>query len=347
MKLTPLDIVQEFEGVLSGSDSERLLTGFANLMEAGPMDLSFYYDERYEPALYKTRAGAVLVPKGFVPRNGRLPQDTVWVYVDRPEHVFYTLVKRYKVPPLPAFGREEPSFIHPEAHISEKSYIGAFAYIGAGAVIEDEVYIYPYAYIGAGVTIGAGTIVYPHAVVMPGVRIGKRCIIHPGAVVGADGFGFYKGEARPYERIPQIGTVVIEDEVEVGANTCIDRSTLGETYIEEGVKLDNLIQVGHNVRIGRHTAIAAQTGIAGSSQVGAYCRIGGQVGIADHIRIADYSAITAQSGISKSITTPGKSWRGAPAQEVRRQLLMEAIMRKLPDLYATLQKLEQMINQSQ
>ncbi len=347
MKLTPIDIVQEFGGEVSGEDPKRLLMDFANLMDARPTDLSFYYDDRYEAALYQTKAGAVLVPKEFETRNGRLPQNTVWIRVDRPEHVFYTLVKRYKMPPLPTFGREEPSFVHPEAQISEKSYIGAFAYIGAGAVIEEEVYIYPYAYIGTGVKVGSGTIVYPHAVLMPGVRVGRRCIIHPGAVVGADGFGFYKGEGRPYERIPQIGTVVIEDEVEVGANTCIDRSTLGETYIEEGVKLDNLIQVGHNVRIGRHTAIAAQTGIAGSSQVGAYCRIGGQVGIADHIKIADHSAITAQSGISKSISIPGRSWRGAPAQEVRRQLLMEAVMRKLPELYSTIQKIERMITQSQ
>ncbi len=346
MRLTPQDIVQEFGGEVKENGKEVWLTGFANLRDAGPTDLSFYYDGRYESALYETKAGAVLIPQGFTPKNGYLSGEVVWIYVDRPEHVFYTLVKRYKAVPLPAFGREEPSFVHADARISEKSYIGAFAYIGAGALVEEEVYIYPYAYIGAGAVIGAGTIVYPHAVVMPGVRIGRNCIIHPGAVVGADGFGFYKGEARPYERIPQVGTVVIEDEVEVGANTCIDRSTLGETYIEEGVKLDNLIQIGHNVRIGRHTAIAAQTGIAGSSRVGAYCRIGGQVGIADHIVVADHSAITAQSGISKSITIPGRSWRGAPAQEVRRQLLMEAIMRKLPDLHSTLQKLEQMINQS-
>jgi UDP-3-O-[3-hydroxymyristoyl] glucosamine N-acyltransferase len=347
MKLTPLEIIREFGGEIGGNGREVWLTGFANLRDAGPTDLSFYYDGRYEAALYETKAGAVLLPKGFTFKEGRAPQNVVWIYVDRPEHVFYTLVKRYKAPPLPPFGREAPNFVHPEAQVSERSYIGAFAYVGAGAIIEDEVYIYPYAYVGNGAVIGAGTIVYPHAVVMPGVRIGKECIIHPGAVIGADGFGFYKGDVRPYERIPQVGTVVLEDAVEVGANTCIDRSTLGETRIEEGVKLDNLIQVGHNVRIGRHTAIAAQTGIAGSSRVGAYCRIGGQVGIADHVEVADHSSIAAQSGVSKSITVPGRSWRGSPAQEVRRQLLMEAIMRKLPDLYPAIQKLEQLISQTQ
>jgi len=346
MKLTPSDIAQEFGGEVRGDGQAVVLTGFATLREAGPSDLSFYYDGRYEAALYETKAGAVLVPRDFAPRGRPLLEKVVWIHVDRPEHVFYTLVKRYKAPPMPPFGREELSFVHPEARISERSYIGAFAYVGPGAVIEDEAYIYPYAYVGAGAVVGAGTIVYPHAVLMPGVRIGKRAIIHPGAVIGADGFGFYKGETRPYERIPQVGTVVIEDDVEVGANTCIDRSTLGETRVEEGVKLDNLIQVGHNVRIGRHTAIAAQTGIAGSSRVGAYCRIGGQVGIVDHVEVADYSSIAAQSGISKSITVPGRSWRGAPAQEVRRQLLMEAIMRKLPDLYPAIQRLEQLLNQT-
>lgn len=344
MNLLLADIAQAVQARHIQGPLDRVIQNFASLAEATETDLSFFADPRYESALYQTRAGAVLVPEDFSPRKP-LPEGPTWLYVARPEHAFYSLVQRYRAQPLPSWGKEPYAFIHPTAAVPEKTYVGAFAYIGEGAQIAEEVWIFPFAYIGARVQIGPGTIVYPHAVLMPDTVVGPNCIIHPGAVVGADGFGFYKGEHRLYERIPQVGRVVLEAEVEVGANTCVDRATLGVTYLAEGVKLDNLIQIGHNVRIGPHTAIAAQTGIAGSSSVGAYCRIGGQVGIVDHVHIADRSSITAQSGISKSITTPGRSWRGAPAQEVRQQLLMEAIMRKLPDLYPRLLQLEKMLTQ--
>ncbi|MDW8134529.1 MAG: UDP-3-O-(3-hydroxymyristoyl)glucosamine N-acyltransferase, partial [Bacteroidia bacterium] len=292
----------------------------------------------------RTKAGLVLLSSDHRARRP-LPKTTTWIWVRKADQTFYELVRKYKLRPLPSWGREPHAYIHPTATIHEETYIGAFAYIGEKAVISSNVWIFPFAYIGAEVEIGEGTLVYPHAVIMPGTLIGKNCIIQPGAIIGADGFGFYKGENRLYERIPQVGRVVLEDEVEIGANTCVDRATLGTTRISFGAKLDNLIQVGHNVHIGPHTAIAAQTGIAGSSTIGAYCRIGGQVGIADHLHVADQSSITAQSGISKSITTPGKAWRGAPAQEVRQQLLMEAIMRKLPELYPKLRELERSISQ--
>ncbi len=345
MNLRLADIAQSVQALRTEGPLDRVIQNFASLAEATESDLSFFADPRYESTLYQTRAGAVLVPEDLSLRKP-LPEGPTWLYVKQPEHVFYTLVQRYRAQPLPGWGQEPHAFIHPTATISEKSYIGAFAYIGEGAQISEGAWIFPFAYIGARVQIGSGTIVYPHAVLMPDTVIGPNCIIHPGAIVGADGFGFYKGEHRIYERIPQVGRVILEAEVEVGANTCVDRATLGTTYLAEGVKLDNLIQIGHNVRIGPHTAIAAQTGIAGSSSVGAYCRIGGQVGIADHVHIAERTSITAQSGISKSITTPGRSWRGAPAQEVRQQLLMEAIMRKLPELYPRILQLEKILTQS-
>lgn len=345
MRLTAEEIAAAVGALGIEGDRHRLLMGFASLKEAGPSDLSFFSDPRYETHLYQTQAGAVLVPDTFEPRKP-LPPYPTWIRVARPDHAFYTLVRQYKLRPLPHFGQEPQAFIHPTAEISPHTYIGSFAYIGEKAKIADHVWIFPFAYIGPEVEIGEHTIVYPHAVLMPGTRLGQGCIIHPGAVIGADGFGFYQGVHRPYEKIPQVGRVVLEDEVEVGANTCIDRATLGETRVEEGVKLDNLIQVGHNVRIGHHTAIAAQTGIAGSSTLGAFCRIGGQVGIVDHVQVADHSSITAQSGISRSITTPGRSWRGSPAQEVRQQLMVEAIMRKLPELYHHLQQIEKIISQT-
>ncbi|MCX8111937.1 MAG: UDP-3-O-(3-hydroxymyristoyl)glucosamine N-acyltransferase [Bacteroidia bacterium] len=342
MNLTPIEIAKVIRIEQIIGDDRKTLTGFSSLAEAREEDLSFFSDARYESYLYTTKAGAVLLPVGFQPKKP-LPEGLTQIYVKHPDQAFYSLVRKYGVAPLIAWGREPYSVIHPTAQVPEETYIGSFSYIGEQAKLSPQVWIFPFVYIGARVEIGEGTIIYPHAVIMPGTRIGRNCIIHPGAIVGADGFGFYKGEQRLYERIPQIGYVLIEDEVEVGANTCVDRATLGITRIGLGVKLDNLIQIGHNVQIGAHTAIAAQTGIAGSTIVGSYCRIGGQVGIADHLRIADHSSIAAQSGISRSITTPGKSWRGSPAQEVRQQLLMEAIMRRLPDLYPKLLEIEKTI----
>ncbi|MCS6789359.1 MAG: UDP-3-O-(3-hydroxymyristoyl)glucosamine N-acyltransferase [Bacteroidia bacterium] len=345
MRLTSSQIAQEVQAQRVQGNGEVIITDFASLDSATKQDLSFFADPKYENHLYETKAGAVLLPVNFTPRRA-LPSHTTWIYVNRPDHAFYSLVRRYKLPPLPSWGREPYAFIHPSAQIPEETYIGAFTYIGEGVKLAKRVWVYPFAYLGAGVEIGEDTIIYPHAVIMPNTRIGRECIIHPGAVIGADGFGFYQGENRIYERIPQVGRVIIEDDVEVGANTCVDRATLGVTRLARGVKLDNLIQVGHNVQIGEYTAIAAQTGIAGSTTVGAYCRIGGQVGIADHLYVADRSSITAQSGISRSITAPGKSWRGAPVQEVRQQLLMEAIMRKLPELYPRLREIEKYLSQS-
>ncbi|MCX7606545.1 MAG: UDP-3-O-(3-hydroxymyristoyl)glucosamine N-acyltransferase [Bacteroidia bacterium] len=344
MKLTPADILQEVGAERIEGPTDRVFTDFASLLEATPTDVSFFSDVRYEAYLYKTAAGAVLLSTEYCPKKP-LPPQVTWIFVKRPEQAFYKLVQRYKSVPLPSWGREPHAYIHPSAIIPEETYIGAFSYVGEGVRLSRRVWIFPYAYIGPGVEIGEDTLIYPHAVIMPGTVIGRNCIIHPGAVIGADGFGFYKGETRLYERIPQVGRVLIEDEVEVGANTCVDRATLGSTRLGQGVKLDNLIQIGHNVQIGPHTAIAAQSGIAGSSVIGAYCRIGGQVGIADHVYIADQTSIAAQSGISKSIHAPGKAWRGAPAQEVRQQLLMEALMRRLPELYPRFRELEKTLSQ--
>ncbi|MCX7763577.1 MAG: UDP-3-O-(3-hydroxymyristoyl)glucosamine N-acyltransferase [Bacteroidia bacterium] len=343
MTLTPIAIAEAVQAESLIGDKEKILTGFASLAEACETDLTFFSDARYENHLYTTKAGAVLLPSGFRPKKP-LPAGLTQIYVKRPEHAFYSLVRRYKERPLPSWGKEPYSVIHPTAYVPEETYIGSFSYIGENVKLAPGVRVFPFVYIGAEVEIGEGTVIYPHAVIMPGTKIGRNCIIHPGAIIGADGFGFYKGEERLYERIPQTGRVVIEDEVEVGANTCVDRATLGVTRLGHGVKLDNLIQVGHNVQIGAHTAIAAQTGIAGSTMIGAYCRIGGQVGIADHVQVADHSSIAAQSGISRSILTPGKSWRGSPVQEVRQQLLMEAIMRRLPEIYPKLREIEKTIS---
>ncbi|MGQ9864159.1 MAG: UDP-3-O-(3-hydroxymyristoyl)glucosamine N-acyltransferase [Bacteroidia bacterium] len=337
MKLEAQFLVQRYQGILHGNPHAEI-TGFNTLEKAQTGDLAFFHDNRYASALYATAASVVLVPHPFKPAKPFIHQPTL-IEVEHPQQVFFDLVKTYASPYRPPWGKEEGAFIHPTAQVHEKSYVGAFAYIGAEAVIEENVYVYPFAYVGERTYISQGTILYPHAIVMAGTYVGKNCIIQPGAVIGADGFGYYE-EKSLMQKIPQIGRVYIEDEVEIGANTCIDRATLGETHIAQGVKLDNLIQVGHNVQIGTHTAIAALTGIAGSAKIGKFCRIGGQVGIMDHIQIADHTAIGAQSGVSKSFLQPHRVLRGSPAQELKAQLIQEAILRRLPHLYQKLLSIE-------
>lgn len=337
MKLEAQFLAQRYQGILHGNPHAEI-SGFNSLEKAQPGELAFFHDSRYASTLYATAASVVLVPLQFKPAMPFLHQPTL-IEVENPQEVFFDLVKTYAPPYRPPYGKENGAFIHPTAQVHEKSYIGAFAYIGANAVVEENVYVYPFVYVGEHAHISQGTILYPHVVVMAGTYLGKNCILQPGAVIGAEGFGYY-AEKNHMQKIPQIGRVHIEDEVEIGANTCIDRATLGQTHIAQGVKLDNLIQVGHNVHIDAHTVIAALSGIAGSAKIGKFCRIGGQVGIMDHVQIADHVAIGAQSGISKSFLQPHRALRGSPAQELKAQLIQEAILRRLPQLYQKLLSIE-------
>lgn len=303
--------------------------------------ISFLANPKYTPHLYTTRASAVIVRDDFVPER---PVPAALLRVKDPYTAFTRLlmeVQAYVNPPKR--GVESPSFVHETAQLGEEVYIGAFAYIGAGARLERGVQVYPHAYVGDGVVLGEQTILYAGAKVYKGCELGAQCIVHAGACIGSDGFGFAPQEDGSFVKIPQLGKVVLEDQVEIGANATIDRATMGETRIQQGAKLDNLVQIAHNVKVGRHTAIAAQAGIAGSTQVGHHCQIGGQAGLVGHLKIADQTKIDAQSGVAKSVAEPGQAFRGSPAQAYRNQLRSEIAFRKLDDMQKRLHRLEQLM----
>ncbi|MBL7711604.1 MAG: UDP-3-O-(3-hydroxymyristoyl)glucosamine N-acyltransferase, partial [Chitinophagaceae bacterium] len=240
-------------------------------------------------------------------------------------------------------GVEQPSFVAATASLGKNVYIGAFSYVSEHASLADQVQVFPNCFIGRNVQIGAGVKLYPGVKVYDDCIIGAGSIIHAGAVIGGDGFGFAPQADGSYSKIPQIGTVVIEENVEIGANCTIDRATMGTTIIRKGVKLDNLIMIAHNVEIGENTVIAAQTGIAGSTKIGSHCMIGGQVGIIGHLHIANNTNINAQSGLSKSVETPNTVLNGTPAFDYKSTLKSQAIFRHLPEMQQKLQQLEKTV----
>jgi UDP-3-O-[3-hydroxymyristoyl] glucosamine N-acyltransferase len=238
-------------------------------------------------------------------------------------------------------GIEQPAHVAESAKLGKDVYIGAFSYVGEHVQLGDNVQIYPGAYIGEGVSIGEGSRIFPGVKVYDGCELGARVTIHSGTVVGGDGFGFAPQPDGSYKKIPQIGHVIIEDDVEIGSNTTIDRATMGATIIRKGVKLDNLIQIGHNAEVGQHTVIAAQTGISGSTKLGKACLIGGQVGMVGHIQLADGTRINAQSGVSKSVEQQNTTLTGSPAFDYRTSLKSQAIYRNLPELQQRVTQLEE------
>lgn len=241
-----------------------------------------------------------------------------------------------------------PTGVHPTAVVAEgvvvpdDSYVGAYVCIEPRATIGAGCRLYPHVYIGHGATVGDGSMLYPHVTLYQGVRVGKRCVIHAGAVIGADGFGFAP-EADGYHKIPQLGSVIIEDDVEIGANTCIDRAVMGDTIIHQGAKLDNLVQVAHNCSVGKHTVMAAQAGMAGSSHVGEWCQLGGQVGVAGHLKIGDRVNAGGQTGVLGNIE-PGRTIMGSPAMDARNAMRAYVYLSKLPEMEKRLSKLEKIGN---
>ncbi|MEM9986086.1 MAG: UDP-3-O-(3-hydroxymyristoyl)glucosamine N-acyltransferase, partial [Bacteroidota bacterium] len=235
--------------------------------------------------------------------------------------------------------------VAPTAKIGAEVYVGAYSYISEGAELGEGVKIYPQVFVGANVKIGAGSVLYPQAVIYRNCEIGRECIIHSGARIGSDGFGFAPQADGTYRKIPQTGNVILEDGVEVGANACLDRATLGSTLIRKGAKIDNLVQIAHNVEVGPATVIAAQSGIAGSSKLGEGCQLGGQVGIVGHVQIANLTKIDAQSGVNRSITQPGQAFRGSPIQPFRQQLKSEVMFRKLAEMAQKIEQLERALAQ--
>ncbi len=330
MKITPKGLAALTGGIVEG-DENVSLTGFAKIEEARPGDLTFIANPKYAHYIHTTKAGAVLVGKDFDPEG---PVDVTLIRVNDPYSTLAELL-RYVESQKPApVGIESPSYISEGVEIPENAYIGAFAYIGKGVILGKNVKIYPQAYLGDGVTIGDDCVIRAGVKIYEGCRIGSRCIIHSGAVIGADGFGFAPNNGK-FEKIPQTGIVVIEDDVEIGANTTVDRATFGETVVGCGTKLDNLIQVAHNVRIGENNVFAAQTGIAGSTQIGNGNMIGGQCGFAGHIKVGDFNEIGAQSGIPKSVGN-GNRLIGYPAVEFRQFAKNQVYINKLGSLFEKL-----------
>ncbi len=310
---------------------------FCKIDEGRPGALSFLSNPKYTHYLYETEASVVLVKKNFKAEHS---VKATLIRVDDPYatlSALLTIVDRV-VNPQPV-GVESPSYIAPDLTLPEGAYVGAFAYIGENVTLGKNVKIYPQAYIGRGCVIGDDTIIYAGARIYHSCHVGKRCIIHSGAVIGADGFGFAPNPDGTYSKIPQMGNVHIDDDVEIGANTTVDRAVMGSTRVQHGVKLDNLIQVAHNVEIGHDTVMAAQTGIAGSTRIGSNCMVGGQVGFAGHITVGDQVSIGAQSGIPADVAS-GSRVMGYPAVPLGEFGRQTVYMKRLGQLFSDVRELK-------
>lgn len=336
MEMTAGEWCKLLGGHLEG-DASTLITHPAKIEDAGPGAISFIANARYEAFAYSTAASAIIIDRQMAIKGKIQP---VIIRVDQPYLSFTRVLDHFNNPHHNLIGTEEPSFIHHTATIGTDVYLGAFCYIGRDARLGNNVKIFPHVYVGEGVSIDDNSVVYAGTKIYRGCSIGRHCIIHAGVVIGADGFGFAPKPDGSYYKVPQLGHVVIEDDVEIGSNSCIDRATLGATIIRQGVKIDNLVQLAHNVEVGAHTVIAAQAGISGSTKIGRHCQIGGQVGFVGHIEIADGSKINAQSGVSKSIHDKHRAWNGAPAIDYMSSLRAQSVFRNLPELEKRVRELE-------
>lgn len=322
---------QQIAGLVGGTvegNAAVKVNDFAKIEEGRPGCISFLANMKYAHYLYETQSSIVLVNKDF-----QLEGETKATLI-RVDNAYETVAKLLtlaeSMKPRKT-GIDSLAFIDPSAQVGKDCYIGPFVSIGPGAVIGDGVVLHPHVTIGEKASVGNGTEIYPNAVIYHDCKVGQHCILHAGCVIGADGFGFAP-TPEGYEKIPQIGIVTIEDNVEIGANTCVDRSTMGSTYVRKGVKLDNLVQIAHNDDIGQHTVMSAQVGVAGSTKVGQWCMFGGQVGIAGHATIADRTQAGAQAGIPNSVKKEGTAVQGTPAIDFRTFWKSSAVFKNLPDL---------------
>jgi UDP-3-O-[3-hydroxymyristoyl] glucosamine N-acyltransferase len=339
MQFTAAQIASFINAKVEG-DPEAGITDFAKIEEGRKDALSFIANAKYEHHLYTTQAGIIIVNDALVLEQ---PVSATLLRVPDAYAAFATLLELYSKMTAgedEKKGIEDPAYIDGSATLGENIYVGAFAYIGKNARIGKNVKIYPGAYIGDRVVVGDDSIIYAGAKIYHQCVLGQRVILHSGVIIGSDGFGFAPLGDGTYKKIPQLGNVILEDDVEVGSNSTIDRATMGSTIIRKGVKLDNLIQVGHNAEIGEGTVIAAQTGISGSTKIGKHCMIGGQAGVVGHIQLADGTQVNAQSGVSKSVKKPNTVLTGSPAYDFRSSLKSQAIFRNLPEIMQRIEDLE-------
>ncbi len=339
MQFTAHEIGLLLNGTVEG-DPNATVNQLAKIEEAAAGTLSFLANPKYEQFLYTTYASVVIVNRDLILAE---PVNATLVRVDSAYTAFSLILEKYNTFKLDKKGIEQPCFIDPTAKIGEGVYVGAFSYIGPGAVVGDNAKIYPNTYLADNVSVGANSTLFAGVRIYFDCVIGSNVIIHSNTVIGSDGFGFAPKSDGSYNKVSQIGNVIIEDDVEIGANTTIDRATMGSTRIGKGVKVDNLVQIAHNVEIAANTVIAAQTGISGSTKVGENVIIGGQVGLVGHITIAKGSQIQAQSGISSSIKEEGKKWAGTPAVGYTNNLRSQVVVNRLPELEKKVNELEKII----
>ena len=329
MQFSAAQIAVLISGTVEGNP-EALVGSFGKIEEAVSGQLSFLANPKYEDYLYTTSASIIIVNDSLELKQ---PVNAALIRVKDAYSAFATLLSKYQeLKTQQLVGRQEPSFVASSAKIGEGVFIGAFAYIGENVTIGNQVKIFPQVFIGNNVTIEDNSIIHPGVNDLPRLQDRQTVTIHAGTVIGSDGFGFAPQADGSFKKVPQIGNVVVENGVEIGANATIDRATIGSTIIKAGAKLDNLIQVAHNVEVGHNTVIAAQAGVSGSTKIGSNVMIGGQAGIVGHISIADGSKINAQSGVSKSIKQPNTAVTGSPAFDYTSALRSQAVSRNLPEL---------------
>lgn len=339
MEFSAKQIAAYIQGEIVGDENATVHT-FAKIEEGIPGAISFLSNSKYTPYIYESKASIILVNKDFVPEHDI---KATLIKVDNAYESLAKLLTLYEQSKPKLTGIDSLAYIAPTAKVGQNVYIGPFAYIGDYAEIGDNTAIHPHATVSAGAKVGSDCILYPNVTVYHDCRVGNRCILHAGCVIGADGFGFAP-TPEGYEKIPQIGITILEDDVEIGANTCVDRATMGATIVHRGVKLDNLVQIAHNDEIGSHTVMAAQVGIAGSTKVGEWCMFGGQVGIAGHIHIGNKVDLGAQSGVPGNLKD-GSRLIGTPPMELKPYFKAQAVFRKLPDMYFELNALRKELNE--
>ena len=339
MEFSAKQIATFIQGEIVGDENATVHT-FAKIEEGIPGAISFLSNPKYTSYIYETKASIVLVNKDFVPEQ---EIKATLIKVDNAYESLAKLLNLYEQSKPKRVGIDPLAFVAETAKIGKDVYIAPFACIGEYAEVGDNTMIHPHATIGSGAKIGSDCIIYANTTIYHDCRIGNHCILHSGCVIGADGFGFAP-TPEGYEKIPQIGIVILDDNVEIGANTCVDRATMGAPIVHKGVKLDNLLQVAHNDEIGANTVMAAQVGIAGSTNVGEWCMFGGQVGLAGHIKVGDKVGIGSQAGVPGNIKSNEKIM-GTPAINAKNFMKSSAVYKKLPEMYAALNSMQKEIEE--
>ena len=342
MEFTAEQIAGILEGDILGNP-EAKVSKLAKIEEGVKGALTFLANPKYTPHIYTTKASVTIVNRDFVPEK---EVTTTLIKVDDAYKSFSKLLEYYNQVKNNKLGIEEPSFKSETAIYGEDVYLGAFSYLGENVVLGNNVKVYPHAYIGDNTKIGDNVTIYSGAKIYSETLIGNGCIINSGAIIGADGFGYAPDENGEFQKVPQTGNVILEDNVEVGASATIDRATLGSTVLRKGVKIDNQVQIAHNVEIGSHTVIAAQTGIAGSTKIGEYCMFGGQVGVAGHLTIGNNIRVQAQTGIGHRVKD-GEKLYGSPAIDYSNYVKSYVHFKNLPKIVSQLNKLEKKINNNE